>query len=234
MRVTVLEHLAHEGSGVLGEVLDGAGADWYVVRLHAGEPVPGDADALVVLGGDMNTDDVDGYPHLRDEVDLLRELVPRGTPVLGICLGAQLLAEATGGSVSHGDAEIGYPAITLTDEGRRDELLGVLGDATPAFNAHGDHIDAGPGATVLASSAATRVHAFRVARAVGVQFHPEIDAAFVEGYVTAPGVEEYLAANGWTGARLLAQARSHQAAHRAMGARLLRRWVDLVGAAAAR
>jgi GMP synthase-like glutamine amidotransferase len=231
MRITVLEHLAHEGSGVLGEVLDAAGADWHVVRLHAGDAVPADADALVVLGGDMNTDEADRYPHLTDEVALLRRLVPHGVPVLGICLGAQLLAEATGGAVTHGQAEIGYPPVTLTAEGRRDPLLGVLGEATPTFNAHGDHIAVGPEATVLASSAATRVHAFRVGRAVGVQFHPEIDAAFVMGYVAAPGVEAYLGSHGWTGARLLAEARARDAEHRAMGARLLGRWVELASAA---
>lgn len=227
MRVTVLEHLPHEGPGVLAEALDAEDVAWELVRLHAGEPMPTDVDALAVLGGDMDTDDVDAFPHLADEVALLRTAVSRRTPVLGLCLGAQLLAEATGGEVTHGVPEIGYPAVRRTSAGADDPLLGALPDGAGWFNAHRDRITVGPDAKVLARSTATDVHAFRVGSAVGVQFHPEIDAAFVEGYVGAPGVEEYLHAHGWTGARLCAAARAIDVEHRARGLRLLRRWVRL-------
>lgn len=226
----VLEHLPHEPPAVLGRVLDASGTPWRTVRLHAGDPVPRDPAALgglVVLGGDMNTDDDDRHPHLREERALLGRCVAAGTPVLGLCLGAQLLAEATGGRVAHATPEIGFLPVTRTPAGRDDPLLSALPDHSPTFNAHGDLITLGEG-VLLASSAQTVVQAFRVGeRAWGLQFHPEFDADLVQGYVTAPGVPAYLRANGWEPARLLAQARRHDAAHQRMGGALLARWLEL-------
>jgi GMP synthase-like glutamine amidotransferase len=229
--IAVLEHFPHEHAGVLGQVLDASGVPWHTVRLHAGEPVPGDPGALaglVVLGGDMNTDEDDRYPHLAEERALLAASVAAGTPVLGLCLGAQLLAEATGGRVAHGQPEIGFVPVERTAAGRADALLEVFTDGSPTFNAHADVIAVGPDAVVLASSAQTLVHAFRVGpSAWGVQFHPEFEAAMVTGYVQAPGVPAYLRANGWEPEALLAEARRHDASHRRMGAALLERWVTL-------
>lgn len=230
-QVTVLEHLPHEHAGTLGRVLARERVAVRTVALHAGEPVPEDPTAvgvLVVLGGDMNTDQTDAYPHLVDEVRLLAACVEAGTPVLGLCLGAQLLAEATGGTVAHGEPEIGYVPVQRTPEGARDPLFGAFPDGAPTFNAHGDHITAGPDAVVLAFSAATPVHGFRVGpRAWGVQFHPEFDAELCAAYIRAPGVEGYLRGAGWDPTALLAEARRHDAAHRAMGDRLLTRWLHL-------
>lgn len=226
--VVVLQHLPHEHAGVLRQLLAGSGLGSRTVQLWRGEPVPepDGIGALVVLGGDMNTDQADEYPQLSHEVALLERCVAGGVPVLGICLGAQLLAMATGGHVMHGAPEIGYVPVHLTPAGRQDHVLAELPDATPTFNAHADTIALGPDAVLLAHSAATPVHAFRVGPAAwGVQFHPEFDAALVAGYIAAPGVDAYLRGGGCDPQALLAEARTLDAAHTAMGAALFTRFL---------
>ncbi len=245
MRVLVLRHLAHEHAGVLGEVLVTAHTDIDERRLWEGDPVPADPavfDAIAVLGGDMDTDEDAHYPFLAEERRLLEQAVARGVPTLGLCLGAQLLAEATGGSVAPGVPEIGWLPIRRTAAGTADPVLSALDEAVPFFNAHRDHITLGPDATLLAWSTGAdatagppphgaSVHAFRVGAALGLQFHPEIDASFVAAYVEAEGVADYLAAHGWTPERLVAGARHVNARHRAAGQELLAAWLrDASGA----
>ena len=101
------------------------------------------------------------------------------------------------------------------------------------FNAHADHITAPPHAALLAFSNAAAVHAFEIGVALGVQFHPEIDASFVATYVEAEGVEQYLTDNGWSGETLLTAARRHNEAHRAAGGRLFAAWLASVAEQAA-
>ena len=118
---------------------------------------------------------LDGWPA---NIALLGKCVASDTPVLAICLVAQLLAEATGGSVRHDVPEIGYAPVRLTAAGRDDPLMSEFVDGTPTFNAHRDFITAGPDAVVLAYSQRAPVHAFRVGtRVYGLQVHPEMDAA---------------------------------------------------------
>lgn len=226
--VLVVQHLPHEHDGVLGEVLVRRGV--AVTYLRAWEaPVPAEPtvhDRLVVLGGDMNTDEDERWPHLRAVRDLLSAAVEQRVPTLALCLGAQLLAEATGGGVVHGRPEIGYIPIEVLRAGRADPVLRALPDGARMFNAHADHLTPGPQATVLARSRDTEVHAFRVGRALGLQFHPEIDASYVAAYVEAPGVAAYLAANRWSGPALVTEARRHNETHRRHGAALFDAWLD--------
>lgn len=230
-RLLVVQHLPHEHEGVLGEVL--VTRDLDVVRCRAwAEPVPTTLegmDALVVLGGDMNTDEEADWPHLREVRDLLRVALDEAVPTLGLCLGAQLLAEAGGGTVHHGTPEIGWIPIEQTGAGRADPVVSAVPDGTPFFNAHADYVSLPPGATLLSRSADTDVHAFRLSAALGLQHHPEIDASFVAGYVEAPGVARYLGANGWTPEELVSEARRRNAAHRAAGQALFEAWVDSIG-----
>ncbi|CAN5182091.1 type 1 glutamine amidotransferase [soil metagenome] len=229
-RVLVVQHLPHEHAGVLGEVLVTSGCTVRTCRAWT-EPVPRDltdVDAVVVLGGDMNTDEGKRWPHLGDVRALLADAVASDVPVLALCLGAQLLAEATGGRVHHGTPEVGYIPIHRTPEGHVHPVIGAVPDGSRWFNAHGDQITAPPGATLLARSDDTPVHAFQVGRALGLQFHPEVDASAVAAYVETRGIAEYLEAAGWTGERLLTEARRCNEAHRAAGRTLFEAWLATV------
>jgi GMP synthase (glutamine-hydrolysing) len=110
-------------------------------------------------------------------------------PVLGICLGAQLLAGALGAEVRAGEgAEIGFAPVEIHDAA--DQILGALAPRTTVLHWHGDVFDLPDGAVRLASSAKTELQAFRHANAWGVLFHPEADAILVDAWLTEPGMAE--------------------------------------------
>ncbi len=180
-RAIVVQHSAGDGPGWLGEWLPAAGVHLEVIRAYAGEPLPSrvDADALVVLGGEMSAYDDEVAPWLPATRALLRAAVEDQTPTLAICLGAQLLARATGGMVQVGAApgpEIGVCDVRRLPTAADDPLLGALAPAVPAFQWHFDGVVELPrGAVPLLESTAYRHQAFRLGERVwGVQWHPEV------------------------------------------------------------
>jgi GMP synthase (glutamine-hydrolysing) len=230
MKVTVLQHGPWGGPGVIGDQLRTRGVELDVRHVYADGVVPDNPpEALLVLGGQMCTDEKDAHPFLRREAELLAKCVAADRPTLGICLGAQLLGEVTGGSVRHDTPEIGFPEVRLTDAGRDDPLLAGFADDTPTFNAHRDFITAGPGAVVLAYSDRSPVHALRAGRNVyGIQFHPEMDADRVARYCNFDQPGAYLRRHGWEPRDLIALARQHNDAHARMGRVIADLWLDRV------
>src|SRR5437763_713189 len=180
--LVVVQHEPGEGPGSLEPFLE----DARIVRTFVGEPVPDDCDALVVLGGGMGAYEQDRLPHLRDEIRLLRRCVEQEKPVLGICLGSQLLAAALGGHVAPAPAkEIGFYRVRLTPEAREDRLFGSAPKSFVAFHWHEDAFTLPRGAVPLASSTLTPLQAFRFgARAWGVQFHLETDEQVLSAMMT--------------------------------------------------
>ena len=158
------------------------------LRTEADQP-PRDAasyDAVLVFGGAMHADQEQEHPWLREEKALLRDLLDRGVPLLGVCLGSQLLAEAAGGSARRANApEIGWHDVELTAEGAADDVLGPLAPGFTAFQWHSYEFTLPPGATPLARSAVC-LQAFRIANALGIQFHAEVSAkdagAWIDDY----------------------------------------------------
>jgi GMP synthase (glutamine-hydrolysing) len=184
MAVVVLQHVAVEGPGRIAGALERAGRDWRVVHLQDREPAPSDPhglDGLVVMGGPMGVGDVADHPHLADERTLIRGCLDAEVPVLGVCLGAQLLAAALGAPVRAGESiELGWHDVTLTADGRHDPVLGRLPRRFAPLHWHGDVFDLPPGATALGWSEQTPVQAFRHGRAAyGLLFHLEVHQAQV-------------------------------------------------------
>jgi GMP synthase (glutamine-hydrolysing) len=188
-------------------ILDSCGAiEVRHVRPQEGDalPAPGEVAGALVMGGPMNVDETDRYPGLAATRDWLAEAVRCEMPVLGICLGAQLLARALGAEVIPGERkEIGFHEVTVDDP--TDPILGGLAPRARVLHWHGDVFELPAGATHLASSALTAHQAFRHGNAWGVLFHPEADLALVEQWMATPEMsEEAVEALGEEGASRIA------------------------------
>lgn len=187
MRVLVVQNFDDTGLGQVGMALDEAGAEIDLRKPYLGEPLPADAvqhDAVVVLGGGQNALADDVYPYFPDLLALLRDFAGRDRAVLGICLGAQLVARAFGGDNRIGGAtEFGWCGVSLTQEGRTDAVLGAAPEMFPIFQWHDDTFTLPDGAVRLATNGATENQAFRIGRAVyGFQFHFETDGEMVRDW----------------------------------------------------
>lgn len=169
-------------------ILDACGGlHVHTVKPLAGQGLP-DHDEVagaVVMGGPMNVDETDLHPRLAAERDWLTEAVRRDLPVLGICLGAQLLARALGAQVRPGEGpEVGFAPVEILDPD--DPILGHLAPTTTVLHWHGDVFALPDGARPLARSAQTEHQAFRRGNAWGILFHPEADFALLEAWLAVP------------------------------------------------
>jgi GMP synthase (glutamine-hydrolysing) len=148
-------------------------------------PAPTEVAGAVVMGGPMNVDETDRHPELAAEREWLAEAVRLEIPVLGICLGAQLLARALGAEVRPGEGpELGFAPVEILNPD--DPIIGRLAPSTTVLHWHGDVFDLPDGAEHLAHSAQTPVQAFRHGNAWGVLFHPEADFALIEAWLAVP------------------------------------------------
>lgn len=190
-RLLVFQHVPHEILGTLDPLLKDAGFRIRYVNFGRDPDAVPDLDGydgLIVLGGPMNCDEVTRYRHLATEVNAIRTAVGDGKPVLGICLGAQLLARALGAPVTRNPRkEIGWYDLIPTDEGRRDPLFRHFDEVEKVFQWHGDTFAIPPGAMHLARSEACAHQAFRYgANAYGLQFHLEVDEPMIDRWLKTP------------------------------------------------
>ncbi len=179
-RVVCLQHVSFEGPGAFAGLLEKRG---YQVERHlvpqAG--LPKDAgDFLLVMGGPMSVNDPDAW--IKEEIAFIKQTVQAGLPVLGVCLGAQLMARALGAQVRPGRGlEIGMTQLRVTAEGKTDSWTGSLPDSFEVFEWHGEIFELPAGAVPLASSDLCPLQAFRFgSKAYGLLFHLEIERAGME------------------------------------------------------
>jgi GMP synthase-like glutamine amidotransferase len=189
--------------GAFAGYLAEAGTPHAVVHPYRGEVLPqiNEASAVIVLGGAMGVHDTGPHPFLVDLKIFVKKCVAAKVPLLGVCLGGQLLADVLGGSVSAGTCgEKGTLTVSLTPEGMSDPLFAGVPEEFVTFQWHNDCFAIPGGAVLLASSAACAGQAFRFGtNAYGLQFHPEVDRTVVDCWArwssdTAPTAGEYLAA----------------------------------------
>jgi len=171
--------------GVFEEVVKEAGHQLERWSLpHGSAPQPGAAyDAVMVFGGSMHPDQDDRFAWLADEEEFLRSVLGEGVPVIGVCLGAQMLARAAGAWVAPASApEIGWLEVELTPEGRADPVLGAFPERTRAFQWHSYTFGTPEGGVELARSAVC-TQAFRRGSAWGIQFHAEVTLDMVRAWI---------------------------------------------------
>ncbi len=190
-RLLVFQHVSFEILGTLHPLLKSRGFRLRYANFgrhpHA-QPTLARRSGLVVLGGPMNVDDLERHPHLAIEVDLIRQAMAQGLPVLGICLGAQLIAKALGAPVAaNGAKEIGWCDVSPLPAARDDPLFRDFGEAEKIFQWHSDAFELPDGAVPLATSRTCRYQAFRYGSNVyGFQFHLEVDEPLIERWLTVP------------------------------------------------
>jgi GMP synthase (glutamine-hydrolysing) len=186
MRVAIIDNTEVSPLGQVGVALREADAEIQVYRAWAGDALPDGSyhDALVVLGGEQNALADDTHPYLPELARLMRRMGQADKAVLGICLGAQLMARAWGGTNSLATVpEFGWYKMTVTPEGQADPVLSVLKREFHTFEWHQDSFTLPEGAVHLAENAATKSQCFRIGRAsYGMQFHFEADRPMVEDW----------------------------------------------------
>jgi len=183
----IVQNDRHCPPGSLPQLLASAGQRFYCVAAYAGEPLPNPAQlaGAIVLGGEMGVHETERFPHLDRVQSFMGRALQAGTPLLGICLGGQLLAKLAGGTVASPSrfGEKGICRVSLTPAGASDPFFSGVPTTFVTFQLHDDSFSLPFGATLLADSAACPAQAFRLDAhpcVYGVQFHPEVDRAIVD------------------------------------------------------
>jgi len=235
-KLLVFQHSAREPLGVFDPMLRRAGFRIRYVnfsRQPDQKPDVSRYNGLIVLGGPMNVDQADRFPHLTTEIAAIRDALALGIPILGICLGAQLLAAALGANVRpHTVREIGWYPLNPTADAGKDPLCRHLGGQQHVFQWHAYTFDLPDGAVHLASTPTCPNQAFRHGdRAYGLQFHLEADEHLIQRWLHVPdyrseaesaGPEHHLD-------RILHDTHSHSPQALTLSARVFGEFIELLG-----
>lgn len=233
MKVLAVSHVAHEKLDSFGPLLRERGGDirGLVSFLDdIGDVDPGEHDLAVILGGSMGVYQADIFPYLNAEVKYIEARLKKNLPVLGICLGSQLMAKALGSHVFKGKQgpEIGWHPLRLSHEGQNTPLRHLGGDQSPMLHWHGDTFDFPEGATLLASSDKYTIQAYSYGdTALGLQCHPEVTAESLECWLASGGFTD-IESTGITVPEFRAKTKENAAVLRRQSALFLNEWLDKV------
>jgi GMP synthase (glutamine-hydrolysing) len=188
MRALVLMHAEPEGPGTIGSFFRSQGVELHTLRLYEGDRLPddpGEFDAIVSLGGPMNVYEEEEFSFLRDETSFLRTAIVANVPILGVCLGAQMIAKAAGARVTQSpNREVGWCQVFLTEDGKRDAVFQCVPQALEVLQWHGDMFLIPEGGTLLAMGTECPHQAFRIHNAFGLQFHVEVTQGILTDWFT--------------------------------------------------
>ncbi|MEX0866263.1 MAG: hypothetical protein WD030_02825 [Pirellulales bacterium] len=226
--ILALRHVPHEGLGLLEPLFRNHGLVYSYVDLWENETLrfrPDQLAGLIVLGGHMNVDETERFPFLAHELDWIRQGLEVDLPILGLCLGSQLLAKALGAAVRPNHCkEIGWYSIEPTPDAAHDPLFGGLAAGATVFQWHGDTYDLPAGAVQLARSELCEQQAFRHGEtAWGVQFHLEVTGEMICQWLDAEEAQAELASLPEIDAEAIRRRtageidRLHQTAERVLG-----------------
>lgn len=194
-----MQHTPHEHPALIGRALLSQGIPFRVIHVYRHEPLPSahDLTGLISLGGPMGANDEDEHPWIAPEIRLLRDCVHQSLPVVGICLGGQMLAKSLGGRVEkHSTKEIGWLPIQLNSRGKIDPIFGAAGDAPVVYHWHGDTFFLPLNAELFARSTACARQGYKIGSHVyGLQFHPEADHALVAEWLNSEGAADEIASS---------------------------------------
>ena len=228
-KASVITHVAFENLGSFEQVLREAGyaIDYVDASSEDLDDIrPRSDDLLIILGGPISVNDVEAYPFLRTELDLISERLSADKPTLGICLGAQLIARALGAAVYPGPVkEIGWSEIQLNGSGSRSALRHLVGDDVRVLHWHGETFDLPEDAGLLASSQAYPHQAFDYGKTLALQFHPEVTQRGLEQWYVGHTVEIHHT-DGVSVAQLRADSARYADTLQARGYRFLLEWLD--------
>jgi len=183
--------------------------------------------ALIILGGAQGVYELDKYPYLKDEIDLANSFIMADKPVIGLCLGGQIIATALGGEVLKNEQkEIGWIEIQLSEDATHDDLMMMHPDKAQAFHFHGDYFTLPPGCVSLARSELTECQLFRYKKNVyGFQFHAEIDQPLLE--IMCRLNAEYMKSSGHDAESVIKESEDHLINYQLRCSSILNNWLDM-------
>lgn len=195
MNVLIIKHIDIEGPGLIEEILKEYGISYQMINLEKDilSKNPDDFSHIIILGGPMNVYEEDRYPFLKEEDLLIKESILKQKHLLGICLGAQLIAKALGAKVFKSPLkEIGWYDVELTETGLKDSLFSKLPKRFSVFQWHEDTFEIPRNAKLIATSSSVPNQAFRYGKNVyGLQFHLEVTEEMIKQWIDAYGKESF-------------------------------------------